>query len=53
VLYFITRLWLLANRGQLDEDPVVFALEDRTSLGLGVACGVVLLLATIFGKGAS
>ena len=53
VLYFITRLWLLASRGELDEDPVVFALEDRTSLGLGAACGVVLLLATIFGKGAS
>lgn len=50
ILYFITRLWLLANRGQLDEDPVVFAIEDRTSLGLGIACGMVLLLATVLGK---
>jgi hypothetical protein len=53
MLFWITRLWLLASRGQLDEDPVVFALEDRTSLGVGAACGVVVLLASMFAKGAS
>jgi len=53
VLFWITRLWLLASRGQLDEDPVVFAIEDRTSLGVGAACGVVVLLASMFAKGAS
>lgn len=53
VLYWITRLWLLANRGQLDEDPVVFALRDRISLVVGTACGAVMLLATMFPKVAS
>lgn len=32
LLYWISRLWLLANRGELNEDPVVFAITDRTSL---------------------
>jgi hypothetical protein len=48
VLYWITRLWLLANRGHLDDDPVLFALRDRVSLGLGAACGGVVLLASLF-----
>jgi 4-hydroxybenzoate polyprenyltransferase len=45
VLYWITRLWLLANRGQLDEDPVVFTLRDRTSLTLGLICVLVVFYA--------
>jgi len=53
ILYWITRLWLLANRGHLDDDPVLFALRDRVSLGLGAACGVVVLLAGLFARVAS
>ena len=30
------RIWLLAHRGELDDDPVSFAVKDRISLGLGV-----------------
>lgn len=30
------RIWLLAQRGELDDDPVAFALGDRVSLFLGV-----------------
>jgi 4-hydroxybenzoate polyprenyltransferase len=39
VILWISRVWLLASRGLLDEDPVIFALKDRMSLllGLGVA----------------
>ena len=31
------RIWLLADRGELDEDPVSFAVHDRISLALGGA----------------
>ena len=41
MILWISRVWLLASRGELDEDPVVFALTDRTSLLLGL--GVVLI----------
>jgi 4-hydroxybenzoate polyprenyltransferase/phosphoserine phosphatase len=30
-LYWITRLWLIAHRGALHDDPVVFAVRDPTS----------------------
>ena len=29
------RVWLLAHRGELDDDPVAFALTDRVSLAMG------------------
>jgi 4-hydroxybenzoate polyprenyltransferase len=30
-LYWIGRLWFLANRGAVNDDPVVFALRDKVS----------------------
>ena len=41
MILWLSRVWLLASRGVLDEDPVVFALTDRMSLLLGL--GVVLI----------
>lgn len=32
LIYWLGRLTLLANRGVVDDDPVVFAMRDRTSL---------------------
>lgn len=32
---WIGRVWLLTGRGELDDDPVIFALRDRTSLAYG------------------
>ncbi|MEM1353849.1 MAG: UbiA family prenyltransferase [Planctomycetota bacterium] len=42
LIYWITRLWFIAHRGALDDDPVLFALKDRVSWA--VAAGVALLL---------
>lgn len=33
---FLGRVWLLSQRGQMVDDPVAFALRDRTSLLLGL-----------------
>ena len=46
VLYWITRAWLLANRGELHEDPLLFALKDRTSYMIAVATGIIMLVAS-------
>jgi len=43
--YWLLRTWLLALRGQMHDDPVVFALKDRTSYLLGLVVGLSLLLA--------
>jgi 4-hydroxybenzoate polyprenyltransferase/phosphoserine phosphatase len=45
LLLWISRLWLQASRGQLDEDPVVYAITDRRSLLLGVLVIVIVLSA--------
>jgi 4-hydroxybenzoate polyprenyltransferase len=45
ILFWVTRLWFLAKRGELDDDPVVFAVTDRVSLGIGAAVGLLVLFA--------
>ena len=31
LLYWISHIWLIAHRGKMPDDPVVFAIRDRTS----------------------
>jgi len=45
LIYWLNRVWLLASRGELDDDPVVFAMRDRVSLAVGVAVALVALFA--------
>jgi len=46
LLYWITRVWALAQRGLMDEDPVVFAARDRVSLVLAGIGAVIVVLST-------
>lgn len=46
LLYWITRLWLLADRGQMEDDPLVFTMRDRASYVVGLALLLILLVAT-------
>jgi 4-hydroxybenzoate polyprenyltransferase len=46
MLYWISRMWMMAHRGQMHEDPVVFALRDRVSYLVGALTLVVIWLAT-------
>jgi 4-hydroxybenzoate polyprenyltransferase len=45
LIYWLNRVWLLASRGELDDDPVVFAMRDGMSLAVGAAVAGVALLA--------
>jgi 4-hydroxybenzoate polyprenyltransferase len=45
LLFWICRLWVLAARGQVQEDPLVFAFTDRVSYLVAVAMSVVILAA--------
>jgi 4-hydroxybenzoate polyprenyltransferase/phosphoserine phosphatase len=40
LLYWVTRIWFLASRDQLDDDPVLFAVKDKASY----LCGALVLL---------
>lgn len=45
LLFWVTRLWLLAHRKELDEDPVVFAMRDPVTWGVMTILFGILLLA--------
>jgi 4-hydroxybenzoate polyprenyltransferase/phosphoserine phosphatase len=45
MLYWVSRIWLTAQRGQMDDDPVVFALQDPQSLTLCALAGMIVALA--------
>ena len=45
LLYWISRLWLLTHRGEMLEDPVVFALKDPVSYTLAAMTALVTVLA--------
>jgi 4-hydroxybenzoate polyprenyltransferase len=44
VLYWLSRVWLLSGRGELDHDPVLFAIRDRTSWALAAVAVSILAL---------
>ena len=45
ILFWISWIWLKANRGEVHDDPVVFAVTDKVSL----ACGAVFSAAVLLG----
>ncbi|MEH6582583.1 MAG: UbiA family prenyltransferase [Halioglobus sp.] len=47
LLYWLSRAWLLAHRGQMHDDPIVFALRDTASRWIGVAFLAVFALASV------
>jgi 4-hydroxybenzoate polyprenyltransferase len=46
LLFWISRVWLLARRGELLEDPVVFAIQDRLSHALFLLVALCVWTAT-------
>ena len=47
MILWLSRVWLLASRGDLDEDPVIFAVTDRMSLLIGVGIALIAVLAAL------
>ena len=45
LLYWISHVWLIAHRGQMPDDPVLFAVTDRTSRIVALLMIAVCLLA--------
>jgi len=49
LLYWISRIWLLAHRGVLQEDPLSFAVNDRiTWLIAAISASVLLVASSLF-----
>ena len=47
VLYWLSRTWLLAHRGELKEDPVTLAIRDPVSYGVALASALVIAASMI------
>jgi len=45
-LFWVTRIWILTSRGEMNEDPIVFAISDSTSYFTFGIMAVLLVLAT-------
>lgn len=45
MLYWVSRIWIIAHRGGMDDDPIVFALKDKISVVCGGLIGLFMMLA--------
>jgi hypothetical protein len=45
LLYWISHMWLMAHRGRMTDDPLVFAIKDPVSLTLVALMGMTAWLA--------
>jgi hypothetical protein len=50
VLYWLSRIWLLAGRGELDHDPVLFAVRDSTSWVLGAIAVAIAIVSGLHAR---
>lgn len=46
LLYWISRIWVVAHRGLMHDDPIVFAVTDRVS-GFSLLLGILVVLGAI------
>ena len=45
LIYWISRALMLSNRGEMHDDPIIFALTDKVSWLTGVAAAVIIAIA--------
>ncbi|MCG8671919.1 MAG: hypothetical protein MI867_21120, partial [Pseudomonadales bacterium] len=46
LLYWISRVWLIARRGGMNEDPIIYAFKDKASYLVGLL-SLGLLMAAV------
>ena len=47
MLFWVSWMWMQAHRGEMHDDPLVFAVKDKASLLAGVAFATVLTIGTV------
>lgn len=47
LLYWISRIWLVTARGEMHEDPIVYAIKDPRSWVVGAVIATITILATV------
>ena len=44
-LYLIIKLWLNVQRREVEDDPIIWAISNRVSIGIVMLCGLVVIYA--------
>jgi 4-hydroxybenzoate polyprenyltransferase len=47
VTFWVNWIWLCAYRGEMNEDPVLFALQEKSSLFTAIAAAAVLIVSSV------
>jgi len=47
LLFWVSWMWMQAHRGNMHDDPLVYAVKDKASLAAGVVFTVVLALGSV------
>jgi 4-hydroxybenzoate polyprenyltransferase/phosphoserine phosphatase len=47
LLYWVSRMWLVAHRNEMHDDPLVFAVKDKASLVAGLLFAAALAAGTL------
>ncbi|ROT93951.1 UbiA family prenyltransferase [Altererythrobacter sp. FM1] len=45
LIYWMNRMWMMARRGEVEGDPVAFAIKDRRSLLIGLIMACIFVVA--------
>jgi 4-hydroxybenzoate polyprenyltransferase len=45
MLFWVSRVWMQAHRGEMHDDPIVFAIKDKPSLAVAALIAISFLLA--------
>ncbi len=46
LLYWIMRMWFVAHKGEMTDDPIIFALKDKSSFFTFFIITIILIIAT-------
>jgi 4-hydroxybenzoate polyprenyltransferase len=48
IMFWLSKMWLQTHRGNMHDDPIIFAVKDRTSLFVGFLLILVFVLAAFW-----
>jgi 4-hydroxybenzoate polyprenyltransferase len=47
LLYWLSRIWLKASQNEMHEDPIVFAIKDKTSYCILIAIIIISIISAL------
>lgn len=47
LLYWVSRIWMMTTRGEMHDDPIVFALKDKISWMAILIASLIIIVATL------